>query len=112
MADLMSVVTEYMIPVVVIICLVVGFIIKNYVTVIPNHFIPIIVTVLGALLAIWVNMSVSPEVLAQGLVSGLASTGLHQVLTRTLEKMGADADSTTNSTDNDNNDSTPPTAVG
>lgn len=109
MADLMSVVTEYMIPVVVIICLVVGFIIKNYVTVIPNHFIPIIVTVLGALLAIWVNMGVSPDILAQGLVSGLASTGLHQVLTRTLEKMGADADSSTN---NDNNDSTPPTAVG
>lgn len=109
MADLMSVVTEYMIPVVVIICLVVGFIIKNYVTVIPNHFIPIIVTVLGALLAIWVNTGVSPDILAQGLVSGLASTGLHQVLTRTLEKMGADADSSTN---NDNNDSTPPTAVG
>lgn len=111
--DIMTMFTEYLIPVVLVICLIVGFVLKNYVKVLPNNYIPIIVTILGAVIAIWVNMSITPDILAAGLASGLASTGLHQVLTRTLEKLGG---STDNSTDNDSSDdsssSDGPTAVG
>ena len=100
MTDIMNVLTEYMLPVVLVICLIVGFVIKNYITVVPNNLIPVIVTVLGVLLAIWVNMCISPDIVAQGLVSGLASTGLHQLLTRTLENIGG---SSSDNSDNNNN---------
>lgn len=111
--DIMTMFTEYLIPVVLVICLIVGFVLKNYVKALPNNYIPIIVTILGAVIAIWVNMGITPDILAAGLASGLASTGLHQVLTRTLEKLGG---STDNSTDNESSDdsssSDGPTAVG
>lgn len=89
--DIMSFFSEYMIPVAVVICLIVGYILKNYVKVVPNNLIPIIVTVLGIALAAWVNMAMNPDILAAGMVSGLASTGLHQLLTRTLENIGGGA---------------------
>ena len=102
--DIMTMFTEYLIPVVLVICLIVGFVLKNYVKVLPNNYIPIIVTILGAVIAIWVNMSITPDILAAGLASGLASTGL---------KLGG---STDNSTDNESSDdsssSDGPTAVG
>ena len=101
--DVMSFFSEYMIPVVVVICLIVGYILKNFVTVIPNNYIPIIVTVLGVALAGWVNMAMNPEILAAGLASGLASTGLHQVLTRTLENLGGSNDSSSDSSSDDTN---------
>lgn len=100
--DVMSFFSEYMIPVVVVICLIVGYILKNYVSVLPNNLIPIIVTVLGVVLAAWVNMSMTPEILAAGLASGLASTGLHQVLTRTLENIGGSSDKNSDSSDDTN----------
>ena len=110
--DIMTVFTEYLIPVVVVICLIVGFVLKNYVKVLPNNYIPIIVTVLGAVIAIWVNMGITPDILAAGLVSGLASTGLHQVLTRTLEKLGGSTESTDNESSDDSSSNDGPTAVG
>ena len=70
---------EYMIPVVLGICLVVGWLIKHC-TPVPNRFIPAIVAVLGVLLAMWVKMTLTPDVLLAGLASGLASTGMHQLV--------------------------------
>lgn len=91
--DIMAIVSEYMVPVIVVICLVVGYVLKNFIKALPNNLIPVIVTVLGVVIAGWVNMGMSPDILAAGLVSGLASTGLHQLLTRTLEKLGGDNNS-------------------
>lgn len=110
--DIMNMFSEYLIPVVVVICLIVGFVLKNYVKVLPNNYIPIIVTVLGAVIAIWVNMGITPDILAAGLASGLASTGLHQVLTRTLEKLGGSTESTDNESSDDSSSNDGPTAVG
>ena len=55
-----------MIPVVLGICLVIGWLIKHC-TPIPNRFIPLIVSVLGILLAIWVKMSLTPDLLLAGM---------------------------------------------
>lgn len=70
----------YIMPVVLIICLCVGFIIKNL---IPgnliNKLIPLMVGLLGVLIAIWnADWAITPDVMATGLVSGLASTGTYE----------------------------------
>lgn len=83
----MEFLNEYMIPVVIGVCLVIGYIVKKWVNDVDNKWIPTIVTVLGALLAIWINnWAVTPDIILSGAVSGLASTGLHQLFTQFIEK--------------------------
>ena len=79
--------TEYAIPLIVGICLCVGYIIKNLV---PsdgiNRFIPLIMGVLGVLLNFWVNQQFTAEVLLGGLFSGLASTGLYELFRNLINR--------------------------
>ena len=75
----MEFLTRFSIPVVIGICLCVGYILKNVVTTAKvNKFIPLIMGVLGLGLNMWINLGVSPEIILGGLVSGLASTGLYE----------------------------------
>ena len=71
---------DFMVPVILGICLIVGFILKHWIKGADNRLIPTVVTVLGVALAIWMDMSITPEIILKGAVSGLASTGLHQAL--------------------------------
>lgn len=83
----MEFLSEYMIPVVLGICLVVGYIVKKWVKDVDNKYIPTIVTVLGAFLSVWLNSwIVTPEIILSGLITGAASTGLHQLFTQFIEK--------------------------
>ncbi len=83
----MEFLNEYMMPVVLGICLVVGYIIKKWVNDVDNKFIPTIVTILGTFLAIWFNgWNITPEIILSGLVTGAASTGMHQLFTQYIEK--------------------------
>lgn len=73
-------------PLVVLGALVVGFVLKStdllkdkY-----NRLIPIIVSVVGVLLACWIDGSIRPETIVYGALSGLASTGMHQAFTRLI----------------------------
>ena len=76
--------TQYFVLVVMIACLVVGYIIKTSFDKIPNKYIPTILAVLGAVLnAVVSDMSV--ESVVYGALMGLASTGLHQAFTRFVE---------------------------
>ena len=71
--------TEHFVFVVMVACLVVGYIIKHatFLTWIPNSDIPVVLAVVGAVLnEIVSNLSV--ESVVYGAVMGLASTGLHQ----------------------------------
>ena len=84
----MEMLNGYIVPVVLIVCLCVGFIIKH---VIPtdkvNRFIPLIVGLLGVFITFWNSgWTLSPEILAIGLVSGLASTGMHEILRQFITK--------------------------
>lgn len=84
----MDFLNEYLVLIVLGICLCVGFVIKNL---IPgeaiNKFIPFIMAVLGVILNVWLNgFAFTPEILLGGLVSGLASTGLHQAFKQFIEK--------------------------
>jgi len=70
---------NFVVPVIVGICLCIGYILKNLV---PsdkvNKYIPAIMGVLGVVLNCWIAGKVTPEVLLGGLFSGLASTGLYE----------------------------------
>ncbi|MGN0539808.1 MAG: phage holin family protein [Candidatus Fimenecus sp.] len=70
---------DYFVIAVMLICLCVGYILKN---VVPtdkiNKFIPLLLAVLGILLNSWINgWQFIPEVLLGGLASGLASSGAY-----------------------------------
>lgn len=77
----MEFLNQYIVILVVNICLCVGYIIKHSITFIPNKYIPLIMAVLGVLLNIWISgWKFSPEILLGGMVSGLASTGTYEMV--------------------------------
>lgn len=84
----MEFLNDYSIPVIVGICLCIGFILKNLVTTDKiNKFIPLIVAVIGVVVNAWLNTwTVTPEILLSGMFSGLASTGMHQLFKQFIEK--------------------------
>ena len=83
----MEFLTNFSVPVIVGICLCVGYILKNIVpTDKINKFIPLIMGVLGLGLNIWINLSVTPDVILAGLISGLASTGLYEAFHQFINK--------------------------
>lgn len=83
----MEFLTQFSIPVVIGICLCVGYILKNVVTTDKvNKFIPLVMGVLGLGLNMWINLGVSPEIILGGLVSGLASTGLYEAFKQFIKK--------------------------
>ena len=83
----MEFLTQFSIPVVIGICLCVGYILKNVVTTDKvNKFIPLIMGALGLGLNMWINLGVSPEIIHGGLVSGLASTGLYEAFRQFIKK--------------------------
>ena len=86
----LSFMASYTVPVVVGVCLCVGFVIKH---VLPgeaiNRFIPVIMAVLGVLMNIWIAGAMDPDVLLGGMFSGLASTGLYEAFKNLLEEESA-----------------------
>ena len=80
-----SALSEYFVIVVVVACLIVGYLIKKTFTMIPNKYIPTILAVLGAVLNFFVS-GASIESVVYGALIGLASTGLHQAFTKFIEK--------------------------
>lgn len=92
----LSTISTYLVPSVVILCLLVGYIIKNL---IPNdsinRFIPLIVGVLGVaatiFTAVTTGVPITVDVVVEGLSSGLASTGLFEAYKNLLN--GSDKES-------------------
>ena len=76
--------TQYFVLVVLVACLIVGYIIKTSFDKIPNKYIPTILAIVGAVLNACVS-GVSVESVVYGALMGLASTGLHQAFTRFVE---------------------------
>lgn len=78
--------TEYFVLVVVVACLVVGYIIKHatFLKWIPNDDIPPILAVLGLVLNLFVS-GPSIESAVYGALMGLASTGMHQAFKNFIE---------------------------
>lgn len=79
-------ITEMYVPIIVIACLIVGYIIKKWIKDVDNKYIPTIVCILGAVLGCIVNDVITVDVIVAGSLSGLASTGLHQAYKNLIEK--------------------------
>lgn len=78
---------NFAVPIIVGVCLCVGYVIKNVITTDTiNKYIPLIMAVLGVVLNIWINMSFTPEILLGGMFSGLASTGLYEAFKQLIKK--------------------------
>lgn len=79
--------TNFAVPIIVGICLCVGYVLKNVITTdVINKYIPAIMGVLGVVLNIWLNMNFTPEILLGGLISGLSSTGLYEAFKNIVNK--------------------------
>ena len=81
--DLGFIVDMY-VPMIVVACLIVGYIFKKWIKDVDNKWIPTIVTILGLVLGGCVN-GWTFVALVSGALSGLASTGLHQLFTQIIE---------------------------
>ena len=77
---------EYIVVIVCMICLCIGYIIKNLIPAKKiNRYIPLIMGGLGIFLNVWLEgWRLTPLILLGGLISGLASTGLHQAFTKLI----------------------------
>ncbi len=83
----MEFISDYISIVALTVALAVGYIVKNF---IPgekvNNFIPLIVAIVGLVICLWdANWIATPQIIATGLVSGLASTGLHEAFKKFIE---------------------------
>lgn len=85
----LSFLTNYINPIILGICLLVGYAIKTAIPKIPNRFIPLSALVLGVIISILTNYpGINAEVVLGGMISGLASTGLYEMLRNLLDKDG------------------------
>lgn len=85
MIDL-TIITGMISPLIVVACLCIGFVLKYA---IPNeklnHFIPLIVMVLGIIFNFWATGAIVLETAVAGAVSGLASTGLYEAFSQLIQ---------------------------
>lgn len=84
----MEFLNDYLVLIVMGICLCVGYVIKHLIpTDKVNRFIPLIMAALGVILNVWLNgFEFTPDILLGGLVSGLASTGMHQMFKKFIDR--------------------------
>ena len=76
----MEALSEYVVVIVMTICLAVGYIIKHFLP-LDNKWIPLIMGALGIVLNIWVSGWVfTPQILLGGLASGLEATGAFELI--------------------------------
>ena len=85
-----TILTEHFVLVVLVACLVIGYIIKHatFFKWIPNDDIPVILAVVGLALNLAVS-GLSIESAVYGAVMGLASTGFHQSFKVFIENAGS-----------------------
>lgn len=79
-------ISELYVPIVMAICLAVGYILKHWTNDEKHRIIPTVLAILGAVCACIYEKGISLEAVASGAVTGLASTGVHQVFKQMIEK--------------------------
>lgn len=84
--DFMAIFEQYFVAVVVVGCLVVGYIIKHasFMKWLPNDDIPAVLAVVGAILNV-IYGGLTLDTIVFGAFMGLASTGMHQIFKKFIE---------------------------
>lgn len=79
----MTIIDQMMIPMIVVACLCIGYVLKNWMPT-DNKWIPTILLILGATSGI-ILFGLDYEGIVKGMVSGLAAVGLHQAFKQHLQ---------------------------
>lgn len=74
------------VPIVMAICLLVGYIMKHWIKDVDNKIIPTVLAVLGAVLACVNEWKITLDLVAAGAITGLSATGFHQMFKEWVEK--------------------------
>jgi len=82
--DLWSLIQEYMAPIIVLACLAIGYVLKRLEW-IPDKFIPLIMFCLGTVFSFIIN-GFTFQSFVVGCISGVGSTGFHQLFKQLIEK--------------------------
>lgn len=82
--DFLTILNETFVAVVMIACLVIGYIIKTSLDFIPNKYIPTILAVFGAGINVAVS-GASIDSVVYGALMGLASTGFYEMFRNFVE---------------------------
>ena len=84
-----TVLAEFFVLVVLLACLILGYIIKHasFMQWVPNNDIPVVLAIFGAVLNLFVS-GMNIEAAVYGALMGLASTGMHQSFKNFIEKRG------------------------
>lgn len=89
MLDL-SVVSNYLVVAVILVCCCIGYVIKTSLNFIPNKYIPLIMACIGVVLNYFIAGYFNVNVLLGGMLSGLSSVGLHQAFKNLIENKEGD----------------------
>lgn len=89
MIDL-SFLIDFVNPIILGICLAVGFALKEAFGKFPNKYIPLASLLLGTALVIVTNFKtgITLEVVLSGMISGLGATGLYELLRNLINREG------------------------
>ena len=79
--------TEYFVPIVAAVCLIIGYLIKTC-TPITNKYIPLILVIVGVAANIFNIGTFNLTVFIGGAFTGLAATGLHSAFRHLVEGSG------------------------
>ena len=78
---------DFIDPIILGICLAMGFALKNAFEKFPNRFIPLTMMCIGMVLSIVLNLhNITAEVILGGMMSGLSSTGLYEMFRNLINK--------------------------
>lgn len=83
-----DILAQMYIPNIMIFCLCVGYILKHWIKDVDNKFIPSVLAIIGAATACISEQSISLDLVTSGMLTGLASTGLHQMFKQIIENEG------------------------
>ena len=78
--------SQLYVPIVMAICLLVGYIMKHWIKDVDNKIIPTVLAVLGAVLACVNEWKITLDLVAAGAITGLSATGFHQMFKEWVEK--------------------------
>ena len=85
----MEIFMQYLMPVAAVICAVVCYVAKTAIgSERFDRFIPLCSAVLGLIIVAWASGGFTPEIVAQGLVSGLAATGMYELVKQFVKMAG------------------------
>lgn len=86
----LSFLIEFINPIILGICLLFGYALKTAFDKFPNKYIPLTALTTGTIISILINLQsgINAQVILGGMISGLASTGLYEMLRNLLNLDG------------------------